>query len=210
MPHAIPTENAGTLTTDRVVELLDTKLDGALDSLFGRDADDFADDGVYVPTPDDIVREPAPGPKQAVDAHEVVFFTGQRQPPQYGDFQNVASSNESVVPVVVPWTVSFAFSRALREAPTDQILGGELDEAEILNRRAKKYAGALRHTLVHWGQTSDTAPPRSYAIGGVEIESSLGSSMVFSPTDDDFELRGGGFVEFSIEQWQTFPSHDRF
>jgi len=206
---SVPASNAAALTADRMIDILASKLPVELDGEFGRSADDITDDGVFLPDPDRYFRQPAPTREEALNVERVAVFSGTRGDTDYGDVRN-AKSGGQLVRARIPWAVGFAFAPAVgRPDVSDPVQSDVLTGRESVNRRAQKYRDGIKHTVEKWGTLGSGSDTRDNAVNGVELEADFARTLHFQIGEGTGQLRGAGFVEFTIKQWQLLPRHDQ-
>lgn len=217
MPKYIAAERAGALTNARVLEILSEKFSGAVDAQLNRDADDRIQPqsgsgdyaGLYLPDPDRYVEQASPTTQEAMGIQNVVFFSGQTTQTEYGP-QNAHKSDGFLKKALVPWAVSFVFARKLGDqAISHPVLSRNLTKEEIVEARAQAYRDMIAYTLEKYGLLGTANTERAKAVKAVDIQNTFGSTYRIRTGDGDQDLRGVGFVEFQIGQWQQFPSHQQ-
>lgn len=206
--ESIPHEKAERLTDDRAIELLDSKLPGELDDLYGRTASSpthETDDGIYLPDPDEYYRQPAPTDEQIRETAHVAVFCGQRSETSYGDFRNMSGTGV-LLKATIPYAVSLVFGRAPGHPDTsDPVLGRDQHPVELTQTRIQYYAAGVRHTIYKWGHVGNESTVRANAIQDVSIGNSFSRAVEIQTGPDSTALKGQALVELEIDQWQVFP-----
>lgn len=192
--------------TERLVEILRRKFNDELDSAFGRDADNFTDDGIYLPDldGDEIYRYPAPNRRDREDMaakrqQTVAGFVGF-----VGDSSSTdtytASSQGRLVDVARPFGAALLFNHAPQKDASAAGQSRNLTPNELMYKRSVLYLGALEHTVAKYAcrhdAVNDSSPRSDLPItGGIEIdEGKLG-------------LWGVVLYEFDVDQEVLFPMH---
>lgn len=209
MPATVPSSKALTLTEDRVLEILQSKLASEIDSELGRGPDDYTADGIYLPDPDDYHREAAPDREQTLEVESVAVWVGQRSQETYGDFRNTTADGR-LVSVNVPYAATFAFVPMLSHpSVSDPVQSGDFPDEQIPHRRGQLYRAMIAHTLAKWGTSGSSNNLRAHAVESVDLQTTFSTVRAFRSGPDSVEIRGGGYIEFTVAQWQLFPPRDQ-
>jgi len=208
----IPSDQALTLTYDRVIDILQSKLPAVMTTRFDRDANDFTDggDGVFLPDPSEYYRQSAPEQNDLLGVEEVEVYTGQSGASSYGDYRNVDGDGK-LVEVEVPWAVTILFGVSPQGSIDDPVQGRDLHPREVTQRRANLYAGALKHTVSKWFSIGSGSDTRNNAISRIEEGDDLSTTLQVSvqDSDDPTNLRGLALFDFTIRQRQLLPRTDQ-
>jgi hypothetical protein len=197
--NAIETHKAVTEARQTIIEILSDQYANTLDSNWSRDGDNVTSDGIYLPDIDEIYRQTSPDLQDAKDAGHVVAYVGRTGPSRLAEEYNRATSSW-VGEVRTPMGVMIIFSSAPQTAPTDSITGQTYRTKEILEARAERYAGSLRHVISEYAH-------RSNAIYTTRFLDDFAGAGEVRIAEDQTRLLGRASYEFEVQHFQAFPLH---
>ena len=207
MANYIPSHSAQSILTDRLLADIYHNFPGLLDAIHSRDDDDYTDDGILLPDPDNYIRRAAPDSETDYQPGAVNVYIGQWQSSQTNSDSQSAVDGGVLKDMLVPCRVGVSVLPTIwdREA-TDPITGETLDKTERAQRRVDYYVHALKWGLAKWSGISSYGDSKDYAFRKFLLTSDFTGTISLDSINDETDgIRSRGFVDFKCFNRQKFP-----
>lgn len=216
--YFVRSHNALPLTIDRIISDMDAELVGMLDDVWNRDADDFADDGIFLPDPTSYIRRQMPDAETGQSPGRVNVYVGQMGSTEFSPYSSGDGDGDSKAWVdggylewaAIPIRLMVSALLAPGWSADDPVTGEPLDRTERVNRRVQYYIGTIKAGLTQWSTgdpIDEYGDDRDYAFRDVEIDADFSTAVQFEEiTDETDGIRGHGMIDFTAHHVQHHPA----